>query len=85
MAPALVAPIGTSALAGGVPEEPRASLGDVPDRRLSDKESAGISLEEVTQQVLAEAVDLFVQPFEKLLAATQARRDEIVKSLSATS
>src|SRR4029450_11286813 len=31
---ALVAPIGTSALAGGVPEEPRASLGVVPDRRL---------------------------------------------------
>lgn len=52
---------------------------------LAQLEAAGISLDEVTQQVLDEGVALFIQPFEKLLAATQARRDEIVKSLSATS
>jgi transaldolase len=52
---------------------------------LDQLETSGISLDEVTQQVLEEGVALFIQPFEKLLAATQARRDEIVRSLSATS
>ncbi|MBI3649786.1 MAG: transaldolase [Acidobacteria bacterium] len=52
---------------------------------LEQLEAAGVSLEEVTRQVLEDGVILFVQPFEKLLTAIQARRDEIVKSLSATS
>lgn len=46
--------------------------------RLRGLEEAGISLDEVTSQVLADAVRLFVEPFEKLLAAIQKRRDEIL-------
>lgn len=45
--------------------------------RLARLEEAGISLDEVTAQVLADGVRLFVEPFEKLIAAIQSRRDEI--------
>jgi transaldolase len=45
--------------------------------RLAELESFGISLNEVTQQVLLDAVRLFVEPFEKLLKAIEAKRDEI--------
>ncbi|HLG16376.1 MAG TPA: transaldolase [Blastocatellia bacterium] len=45
-------------------------------RRLASLEEAGISLDEVTAQVLDEAVRLFVEPFEKLLASIEARRKE---------
>ena len=41
-------------------------------------EEIGISLDEVTAQVLADGVRLFVEPFEKLLTAIQTRRDEIL-------
>ncbi len=43
-------------------------------------EDAGISLHTATDEVLADAIDLFVQPFEKLLGAIKAKRDEIVGS-----
>ncbi|HSO75738.1 MAG TPA: transaldolase [Blastocatellia bacterium] len=46
--------------------------------RLQRLEGIGISLDEVTAQVLADGVRLFVEPFEKLLAAIQTRRDEIL-------
>lgn len=46
--------------------------------RLQRLEGTGISLDEVTAQVLADGVRLFVEPFEKLLAAIQTRRDEIL-------
>ncbi|HWO01063.1 MAG TPA: transaldolase [Blastocatellia bacterium] len=46
--------------------------------RLQRLEEVGVSLDEVTAQVLADAVRLFVEPFEKLLAAIQTRRDEIL-------
>lgn len=46
--------------------------------RLQRLEEIGISLDEVTAQVLADGVRLFVEPFEKLLAAIQTRRDEIL-------
>ena len=45
----------------------------------------GISLDEVTQNVLSEGVRLFIEPFEKLLQATEAKRDEILKGRSAAS
>jgi transaldolase len=46
--------------------------------RLQRLEEIGINLDEVTAQVLADGVRLFVEPFEKLLAAIQRRRDEIL-------
>jgi transaldolase len=45
--------------------------------RLAELESFGISLNEVTQQVLLDGVRLFVEPFEKLLKSIEAKRDEI--------
>jgi transaldolase len=42
-------------------------------------EEVGISLEQITQQVLDEGVQKFVEPFEKLLSATESRRKEIIK------
>jgi transaldolase len=45
--------------------------------RLAELESFGISLKEVTAQVLNDAVRLFVEPFEKLLKSIEAKRDEI--------
>jgi transaldolase len=41
-------------------------------------EEVGISLDEVTQQVLDEGIQKFIEPFEKLLAATESRRKEII-------
>ena len=46
--------------------------------RLQSLEEIGISLDEVTAQVLADGVRLFVEPFEKLLKAIESRRDEIL-------
>ncbi len=43
-------------------------------------EQSGISLDEVTRQVLADGVRLFVEPFEKLLAAIEKRRGELSAS-----
>ena len=51
---------------------------------LARLEEAGISLDEVTQQVLDEGVSLFAKSFEKLMKAIQLRRDEIVNGLKAT-
>ncbi|HVG20160.1 MAG TPA: transaldolase, partial [Blastocatellia bacterium] len=45
---------------------------------LARLEEFGISLEEVTRQVLDEGVQKFVEPFEKLLKATESRRSEII-------
>jgi transaldolase len=45
--------------------------------RLAELESFGISLNEVTEQVLLDGVRLFVEPFEKLLKSIEAKRDEI--------
>jgi transaldolase len=45
--------------------------------RLARLEEAGISLDKVTAQVLADGVRLFVEPFDKLIAAIGSRRDEI--------
>lgn len=53
--------------------------------RLQRLEEIGISLEEVTAQVLADGVRLFVEPFEKLLAAIQTRRDEILGRAASSS
>jgi transaldolase len=49
--------------------------------RLGD---VGISLDEVSQQVLDEGVSLFSKSFEKLMKAIQSRRDEIVSGLKAS-
>ena len=51
---------------------------------LARLEEVGISLDEVTQQVLDEGVRLFSQSFEKLMKAIQSRRDEIVSGLKAS-
>ncbi len=49
------------------------------DRALLKRlEQVGISLAEVTEQVLDDGVRLFVEPFEKLLTAIEARRAEIL-------
>ena len=45
--------------------------------RLAELHSFGISLAEVTDEVLRDAVRLFVEPFEKLLKSIEAKRDEI--------
>lgn len=45
--------------------------------RLAGLESAGISLDEVTSQVLADGVRLFVEPFDKLIATIESRKNEI--------
>src|SRR5215216_1957100 len=45
---------------------------------LARLEEVGISLDQITQQVLDEGVAKFVEPFEKLLSATDSRRKEIV-------
>jgi transaldolase len=51
---------------------------DEEQKRLALLESVGVSLDEVTRQVLADAVRLFVEPFEKLLAAIESRKAEIL-------
>jgi transaldolase len=51
---------------------------------LAQLEEAGISLDEVSQQVLDEGVKLFAKSFEKLMKAIQLRRDEIVSDLKAS-
>ena len=45
--------------------------------RLAGLEAAGISLDEVTDQVLADGVRLFIEPFEKLIASIESQRAEI--------
>jgi transaldolase len=51
---------------------------------LARLEGVGISLDEVTGQVLDEGVSLFAKSFEKLMKAIQSRRDQIVSGLSAS-
>jgi transaldolase len=51
---------------------------DVERARLEQLEVAGISLDQVTKQVLADAVRLFVEPFEKLIASIESQRAGIV-------
>jgi transaldolase len=51
---------------------------------LARLEEVGISLDEVTQQVLDEGVSLFAKSFEKLMMAIQSRRHEIVSGLKAS-
>jgi transaldolase len=46
--------------------------------RLARLEEVGISLDEITRQVLEDGVRLFIEPFEKLLQSIQKRRDEIL-------
>ncbi|MGA9770525.1 MAG: transaldolase [Blastocatellia bacterium] len=52
--------------------------------RLQSLEEIGISLDEVTAQVLADGVRLFVEPFDKLIAAIESRRGEQGRSQSET-
>jgi transaldolase len=46
--------------------------------RLDELEAAGVSLDEVTDQVLRDGVRLFIEPFEKLIASIESQRAEIV-------
>ncbi len=46
--------------------------------RLAELEAAGISLDQVTDQVLSDGVRLFIEPFEKLIASIESQRAEIV-------
>jgi transaldolase len=46
---------------------------------LARLEEAGISLQQITQQVLDEGVQKFVEPFEKLLSTIESRRKEILE------
>ncbi len=52
---------------------------DVDEARqtLADLASAGISLDAATDQLLAEAVKLFVDPFDKMIAAVEAAMNEV--------
>jgi transaldolase len=52
--------------------------------RLEELEAAGISLDEVTRNVLSDAVRLFIEPFEKLIASIETQRAEIVSRTRAT-
>lgn len=47
---------------------------------LAGLEAAGISLREVTHQLLAEGLAKFVEPFEKLLVAVETRTSELLGS-----
>jgi len=61
---------------------PRISIEDnlhEEQARLARLEEVGISLEQVTEHVLTEAVRLFVEPFEKLLKTIESRAAEIVQ------
>lgn len=61
---------------------PRISIEDNIDEeraRLARLEEVGISIDQVTEHVLAEAVRLFVEPFEKLLKTIESRAAEIVQ------
>lgn len=52
---------------------------DVDEARqtLADLASAGISLDAATDQLLAEAVKLFVDPFDKMIAAVETAMNEV--------
>jgi transaldolase len=50
--------------------------------RLAELQSFGISLDEVTRQVLLDGVRLFVEPFGKLLKSIEAKRAEIASRKS---
>ncbi|HMG34861.1 MAG TPA: transaldolase [Blastocatellia bacterium] len=67
---------------------PRVTIEEALDQereRLDGLERAGISLDEVTTQVLADGVRLFVEPFEALLATITSRSEEILgRSASST-
>jgi transaldolase len=52
--------------------------------RLELLEKTGISLAAVTRQVLDDGVRLFVEPFEKLIAAIEARRAEMLAGSAST-
>jgi transaldolase len=61
---------------------PRISIEDNLDEeraRLARLEEVGISIDQVTEHVLAEAVRLFVEPFEKLLKTIESRAADIVQ------
>jgi transaldolase len=65
----------------------RISIEDDLDReraRIAALEAAGISLDEVTAQVLEDGVRLFVEPFKKLLATIESRREEILSRRAST-
>ena len=49
---------------------------DLERERLRRLEEVGISLDEVTAQVLADGVRLFVEPFDKLIATIESRKRE---------
>jgi transaldolase len=48
--------------------------------RLAALQALGISFDAVTAKVLEDGVRLFVEPFEKLIATIQSRRDEVLAS-----
>ena len=53
--------------------------------KLDGLKAVGINLDDVTRKVLEDGVRLFIEPFEKLLKATEARRDEILVGKGAAS
>jgi transaldolase len=57
---------------------------DEEQAHLARLEEVGISLDEVTEQVLKDAVRLFVEPFEKLIQTIETRRSEIYQSRGTT-
>ncbi len=67
--------------------EARISIEDNLDQereRLALLEAVGISLKEVTLQVLEDGVRLFVEPFEKLLQTIEARRNDALNQSAST-
>ncbi len=50
---------------------------DEARQTLADLASAGITLDAATDQLLAEAVKLFVDPFDKMIAAVEAAMNEV--------
>jgi transaldolase len=61
----------------GVARETLTARVDEAERILAELEAAGVSLERATDELLADGVAKFVQPFEKLLAAVSRRAREL--------
>lgn len=61
--------------------KPRASLAENPDeaaRVMAALEDAGISMEQVTAQLLDQGVELFATAFDQLLSALQTKREAVL-------
>ena len=71
-------PMATLLAAGDHAEVRGATADQDPSEDLNALAEAGIDLKDVTDQLLREGVEKFVEPMEKLLAGIGAKREAIV-------